>query len=164
MDLQTVLASIQTIYSALAFHFGGSNLNAGAAVQQNRCRYGFLLITGATWVVIAWPHLQIEKIKEFVGIGELTIVHSKTFSNEVVELDGYFYQDCTFRNVTFQYNGGMLNFSHNQIIGDLKFESKNKDINSAFVFLARFGLLRIPVFDDKGALEPGVSVPAPVGH
>ena len=33
-------------------------------------------------------------------------VVSRTFVNEIVDIDGKSYRNCTFRNVTFQFNGG----------------------------------------------------------
>jgi hypothetical protein len=86
---------------------------------------------------------------------QLEIVSDKTFTNTTILLDGHDYRHCTFNNVTLEYDGRPFSFLNNLVSGS-RFSSTNPDINQAFGFLAKLGLLKVPVLDNNGnPIEPG---------
>jgi len=80
-----------------------------------------------------------EKKTEFVkwsdNYAPVSIV-GKTFRNIEVELDGKYYSECKFYNVTFKYNGtAPIQFSHNSISGPILFKTDNQSILGTFAML-----------------------------
>ncbi len=35
----------------------------------------------------------------------MVVIWTKTYEDQTVQLDGYDYEDCTFKNVSFDYEG-----------------------------------------------------------
>lgn len=69
------------------------------------------------------------------------IVSGQTFRNETVVLDYIEYDDCTFYNVTLEYDGATpIRLSDNSFHGVL-FHSKNPGIDGMLYMLASFHLL-----------------------
>jgi hypothetical protein len=88
----------------------------------------------------------------------LTTVVNKTISNQVVPLDGYDYENCSFVNVTFEFNGGRFSFVNNSITG-VYYKTANPDIEKGWFLLGKLGLLKIPMYDNSGKLiEPGATL------
>jgi hypothetical protein len=86
---------------------------------------------------------------------QLEIVSDKTFTNTTILLDGHDYRHCTFNNVTFEYGGRPFGLS-NSFISGAHFSSTNPDIDQTFLFLAKLGVLKLPVWDkERKLIEPG---------
>lgn len=82
----------------------------------------------------------------------LDIVADKVFRNTSIVLDGHKYTHCKFYYVTIKFNGGDFVFSNNEIYGGVRFASDNIDITKAFGFIARLGVLKVPIFDQNGKI------------
>ncbi|RUU44108.1 hypothetical protein EOD08_11205 [Mesorhizobium sp. M6A.T.Ca.TU.002.02.2.1] len=76
-------------------------------------------------------------------------VDGKTFVNEQVPLDGYHYENCTFQNTTFLYNGGRFAFNGNTIEG-LFLRSNVNEINQFVRLMGGFGMLSVPAVNEEG--------------
>lgn len=87
------------------------------------------------------------------------MVKGKKFYNERVVLDGKKYEDCTFENVTFVYNGTTpVHFSHNRVMGRVLFASDNPSVNMSMVVFYGMGLIpsNVPILNlpDGNILTP----------
>jgi hypothetical protein len=61
---------------------------------------------------------QVKSLKSAWERAEKEIVRGKVFNSEEVPLDGHAYEDCTFNNVTFVFNGDApFDLVHNSING-----------------------------------------------
>jgi hypothetical protein len=81
----------------------------------------------------------------------------KYFENQKIYLDDDGYSDCTFRNVTFVYNGThKLDFSHNTVLGTYTIGTDNPSINGSLVLLRGLNLLNIPLIGPDGKPLEGV--------
>jgi hypothetical protein len=98
-----------------------------------------------------WPAIQ-----RMIWGDQLETISDQTFRDDRIVLDGHEYTNCTFYNVTFEYDGGPYKFTHNKVYGAL-FETKNSDMEKAFRFAGAIGLLKIPMLDKKTQkqIEPG---------
>jgi hypothetical protein len=67
-----------------------------------------------------------------------TIVVGKSFKNEVVPLDGYFYVSCIFENVTFVYNGSTAVELTKNEFRSFKLISENQAVSGAWALFAVF--------------------------
>ena len=63
------------------------------------------------------------------------IVYRRTFESEIITLDYKSFFECTFKNVTFRYNGGPWSFVNAKWEGETKFETQNIEILNAIDFL-----------------------------
>jgi hypothetical protein len=73
---------------------------------------------------------------------QLIHVQNKTFRNEVVELDGRHYDECTFINVTFVYQGtANVKFTHNHISG-FGISTDDPSVSGTMATLKGLGLIR----------------------
>lgn len=61
------------------------------------------LLTIAVYVAVIWDYH--DRHRPSWNNTELVQVWDKTFTDETVKLDGFEYIDCTFDNVTFDYEG-----------------------------------------------------------
>jgi hypothetical protein len=106
-------------------------------------------------VSLLWLVVELDSRGYFDNIyrHQLTIVTDKTFKNQQVELDGNNFSHCKSLNVTFLFNGGTFGFSYNDVDG-VFFKSTDKNINQAFLVLAKLGMLKIPAFDENGNVVP----------
>ena len=87
----------------------------------------------------------------------LKILTNKTFSDRTIVIDGNDYENCTFNNVTFEYNGGRVAFSHNTISGG-RLATQNPDIYKGWFFLGKLGATRIPLLDEnERPIPPGAT-------
>jgi hypothetical protein len=79
--------------------------------------------------------------------GPKTQVFGKHFEDERVILDGTSYQRCTFKNVTFVYNGtGPVGFANNDVQG-FGVSSENPAVISTVKLLYGLGLSTLKPFD-----------------
>jgi len=65
----------------------------------------------------------------------LTKVYDKTFTNQVVVIDGKDFIDCTFNGVTFRYNGGYYLFEGARIEGAIAIDTPNDTAGNAINLL-----------------------------
>lgn len=113
----------------------------------------FLFFAGASvalWVdywIRQKTTIQIVKIS---SIKETITGH--VFHNTDVPLDGKKYTECTFRNVTFIYNGGRFELHKNDIDGCFV-KSQIKEIDEYAALLFQLGFLNVPVLAKDGPLE-----------
>src|SRR5262249_7107118 len=97
--------------------------NMGTAMNWLSSSFGnaVLIIVGVLWIVfVIWFK------------GRKTMIVRQSYSNTVVPLDGHFYKDCTFHNVTFEWNGkgpgGLIGI---HITGSHRFQTQNGVIGDA---------------------------------
>ncbi len=73
-----------------------------------------------------------------------TLVANQEFLNREVLLDGYHYESCSFRGVTFVYNGVTpIQVTHCQIYKPFVIRTENKSIDATMDFLKKFKLLDV---------------------
>lgn len=80
------------------------------------------------------------------------VVRSKTFVNEIVDLDGKGYEDCTFIDVTFRYNAtAAFQFSHNRVNGPFVITTDSQRVAAVVELLKGMGLTDVPLLtgDDR---------------
>jgi hypothetical protein len=69
-------------------------------------------------------------------------IRHHNFVNEVVLLDKHRYIDCTFTNVTFQYNGtSMAEMEHVTLMGTAQIKTNNNTVFATTALLKAMGLL-----------------------
>lgn len=86
-------------------------------------------------------------------------VIGKKFSNQRVPIDGYHYEDCTFTNVTFVYNGKSgFGFKHNELNGGYIVDTDNPSINAAIALYKGLSVIRkdVPLLDSDGETPQNV--------
>jgi len=135
----------------LLVHGGISAMFEGG--YDNLVIYGLVFFVGASaaiWIdywIRAKTTVTIEKttkIKKFV--------RNKLFRNQTVPLDGYSYEQCEFRNVTFLYNGGKADLLHNKLYG-CTVSSSVPEINDFVFLLHQIGMLKVAVYNSDGTLK-----------
>jgi len=83
------------------------------------------------------------------SMSHLTIVSDKHFANERIEVDGYSYHHCTFKNVTLDYKGEKaFDFEDNTFEGSAWLDLSQD--------LSLDGLMTLQIM--LGALKPGITV------
>jgi hypothetical protein len=86
----------------------------------------------------------------------------KTFDGEKVELDGNSFENCTFRDVTFQYAGGHL-VMKNCSMDRFRFQFGGDHANGLFALYQLFGtealLQLIRGFTEPGSPEVELELP-----
>lgn len=65
----------------------------------------------------------------------------KHFKNEVVPVDGYWFINCTFENVTFEYNGGSAKMDNPNPKGTFALKTTNGTVNGSVCLLKMLGQL-----------------------
>ena len=64
------------------------------------------------------------------------IGRSTNGENEEVPLDGFRYQNCTMKNVTFRYDGKTpIQFENNHVHGTYDFVTDNPALSNLFIWL-----------------------------
>jgi len=74
-------------------------------------------------------------------------IQTKTFRNEIVQIDGIEFIDCTFDNVTFKFDGtAPFRFTHDQFQGHSKYSitSNNPIIKATIELMGAFMNLTKP--------------------
>ena len=93
---------------------------------------------------------------------QLTTISHRKFINERVPLDGYRYEDCTFPNVTFVYNGTAAPaFEHNDISGRVMMDTDNNAVFSTGQILKGLGMLKpdVPILTGPQYTEVPIEPP-----
>jgi|HubBroStandDraft_6_1064221.scaffolds.fasta_scaffold690412_2 hypothetical protein len=70
----------------------------------------------------------------------LQAVYDKTYTNQVVDIDGHDFNRCIFDNVTIRYNGGAYVFRQSRFNG-VRFETPNTTIANSIGLLKTLGFL-----------------------
>lgn len=97
----------------------------------------------------------------WIGQSEFIVVTHKHFQNEIILMDGYDYEDCTFVNVKLKYNGGRGVFNYNTVDGAV-FTSDKAEVMDAWILMAKAGLLKYPAFTTDGTpISPSVTPGTP---
>ena len=73
--------------------------------------------------------LALEKVKDQV------------FKGQPIEVDEKHFENCTFIDCIFRFNGGNFKFTKASIYGTIRFETQNAAINNAVRVLKLLGLL-----------------------
>jgi hypothetical protein len=82
-----------------------------------------------------------------------TVVHHRTFENQVVLLDGYKYEHCRFRNVTFKITGAApFTLVKPEMAGQVHIESAHPVLKS-YDTLRDFIVASYPVGNFKGGIK-----------
>ncbi|HWF59402.1 MAG TPA: hypothetical protein VN666_03730 [Nitrospira sp.] len=101
----------------------------------------FSLILNAVGFYFLWhPRDPFAHWKDYVK----EQINSKTFRNEVVILDGKSYRDCTFIDVTFQYDGNApFEFTHNKVFTHgVQMKSYNRGFSAFVQFMLDLKVLK----------------------
>jgi hypothetical protein len=67
-------------------------------------------------------------------------VYDKTYTNQIVDIDGHDFNRCEFNNVTLRYSGGAYVFRQSHFNG-IRFETPNTTIANSIGLLKTLGLL-----------------------
>lgn len=129
-----------------------------------------LAISTMMWVhagfVFRWPFAKRhgEKITKFSAWPKPyspEIIRGKHFLNEQILLDGFYYYQCIFENVSFKYNGmTQIQLKENHFVGQIALAaSDNMAVTGAFFVMVALGMTDKPIrnIDLDGAtntLEP----------
>ena len=101
--LQTFLVAVATLYAVLTYHRGERVASRGASgMRRHYVVIGILL--ALTWAAVGFDYYD----RHYGGAWyrkPLTQVRDRTFKGRTIQLDGYDYINCTFEDVTFEYEG-----------------------------------------------------------
>ena len=83
------------------------------------------LVIGTVILVVRgfWPKGRLEKIK------------GHAYKKEIVVLDGKFFHECTFEEVTFRYQGQPFNFVNCSVNGATRLETQNQAVFGTIAML-----------------------------
>lgn len=77
-----------------------------------------------------------------LDLRSLERIEKKQYSNETVEVDGKYFEDCTFENVTFLFHGRKTAaFYHNNVYVGVKLLTDNQAIAAYTEFMLPFRML-----------------------
>jgi|HubBroStandDraft_6_1064221.scaffolds.fasta_scaffold341169_2 hypothetical protein len=100
---------------------------------------GFLAASVTTW-------FALHPRQPFDSTGHFVVVRDRVFINEKVVVDGKDFIDCTFRQVTFVYNGtAYFSMSHSNIIRPIQVETSSDPVTGTIIFLRAIGYLNSSV-------------------
>ncbi len=169
MDFSLCLAVIAILSNWAQFLF---NWRRNTAPVKARAHTGTrLAIFGNRWLyvaltipVLAWlPYFLQPRIPEVNSKGKTLVVTHKYFRNEKVPLDGYRYEDCTFRNVTFVYNGTTtVQIVRAVLISPIGFHTDSSVVLGTIAALKGIGLIKpgIPLLKEHENIPfPNVEEP-----
>ncbi len=109
------------------------------------------------WIGKSVPSIKAAQFPDWPEPYSPITVIGKKFINEMVKLDGYSYNKCTFQNVTLVYNGTTAIQFANNVVQGVRFHSDNKAVLGTFAMLYAFGMLRKEFTVESsggGVLEP----------
>src|ERR1700730_7033664 len=107
-----------------------------------------LLITAWVTIVIRIEWLRVasratEPFLKWPDPYHPILVSGRIFQNEKVPLDGYYYSNCDFHNITFVYNGTTpIRLNNNHVFGDLNFSTNNLAISGMVTLLRGLDALK----------------------
>jgi hypothetical protein len=141
----------------------GSIIAADAGIKmasdlQDRVPLFKRLIGSRLWpftpliLLIAATLILFSKEYGLVGSSDITfpwhnqpphiMVTDKTFRNEIVLLDGHFYKNCKFYNVTFEFNGAEpTGLEHNDIFAPIVLKTQNPSVGTVMLLFQGLGML-----------------------
>ncbi|HEY4969966.1 MAG TPA: hypothetical protein VII35_08680 [Steroidobacteraceae bacterium] len=93
-----------------------------------------LTIAGLIWIARAFGWIG-KKQKP------LEDIRNRNFQNEIVNLDGKYFHDCTFDNVIFRYQGRNFYFVGAKVTGHSRLETQNISVLGAVEILKLVGFL-----------------------
>jgi hypothetical protein len=74
------------------------------------------------------------------------IIRDQEFENRVIDLDGFDYVNCLFRNVTFKYNGTTpIQFEQNKVYGTIGIDTDNPAVTGTLAMVEGFGMTMGPL-------------------
>jgi hypothetical protein len=80
---------------------------------------------------LGWTRFQVNQSAYMPGNSmTLGVIQGQAFENQDVPLDGYIYDNCTFRNVCFLYDGGAYQLQNAKIKGPVMICSRNENITN----------------------------------
>jgi hypothetical protein len=117
--------------------------------------FGSLVFSGIGWYQYSHSGFRFDEN------AKLEEVSFKTFRNETVPIDGKSFHNCTFINVTFEYDGrSTIAFSNNTMVGAIGVKSINPSIFGGWILVKGLGLTRdFPVFGPNGQILPNIQNP-----
>jgi hypothetical protein len=93
------------------------------------------LVIGSGLAIIRHSTVAIPSMEGWHSLVQ-TPVKDKTFINEKVELDGHEFQDCTFENVSFEFDGiAPFSLEHCNFIGTWKMATSNVQFGALAVLM-----------------------------
>lgn len=150
-------------------------LFAGYSVYQHhypaavvRFPMWFVLLV-LTWLVLGFDFydrhygLAGPDVLHWKNVPEMVRIDGRHFVNEKVELDNHAYTNCTFRNVTFIYNGnGPVTLQNIDLFPPMVFETHSDIVLTTFGMLKGLGINpeTAPItFEPNGTPYPGLEPP-----
>lgn len=153
MDRDDIYFAIATVLALLAF-FGidWRRLRGIVTAPQSNWKTWALLVSVVGSLLlsaIGWYRQQQYQCVDpadldasKLDIKSLERIEKKHYSNESVEVDGKYFEDCTFENVTFIFHGKRsAAFYHNSIFAGVKLLSDNASITAFTEFMLPFRML-----------------------
>lgn len=100
----------------------------------------FLLITA--WIMM-WLRRRASFATEWPNPYHPISVSGRIFRNEKVPLDGYYYSNCDFHNITFVYNGMTpIQLNNNHVFGGPNISTNNLAISGMVTLLRELDALK----------------------
>jgi hypothetical protein len=91
------------------------------------------------------------------GKVELEKISHRKFINEKMVLSGKSYKNCTFENVTIEYNGGPYEMVSNLFIGKIWLDSHNKEVSEGWRLMTQLGFFKGDAIDaDDDPIRQGI--------
>lgn len=99
-----------------------------------------LILVSVATAILLWRTLSEGKQSQ-AQKSSLEKIEDRKFANTVVAVDGKYFLNCTFSNVTFRYSGGAFYFVNAQLVGHRRFETQHVSIRNGVTLLKVIGLL-----------------------
>lgn len=84
-----------------------------------------------------------DTLEEWLKTTPLTTVPNQTYRNDRIELDGYFYEHCTFEDCTFSFRGqkSFRISADSNVKGMVNIDARGPQLQALLVFMKQLGAL-----------------------
>jgi hypothetical protein len=150
MDISTVASWIQIVIWSLAFVLWIGRLLRGEATLHPWLKKAFssngligtvvvlgLVMSGISLYVNHKPSSLVLNISAYDPPypAPLRVVSGQTFEDQDIQLDGFIYENCTFKNVCFVYDGSAYGIHNSTIKGSWKVCVKENTLKNYLALL-----------------------------
>ncbi len=92
-------------------------------------------VAGAALILWVIGPPIVKRVRKFKRIT------AQTFTNQTIRLDGFVYQDCTFHDCSFRWDGAPFNVINCKITGSRHFSTRDNNITLAVDVMKALGFL-----------------------
>jgi len=85
----------------------------------------------------------VDTLEEWLKTTPLTTVPNQTYRNDRIELDGFFYEHCTFENCTFSFKGEkpFRVSADSTVKGIVNIDARGPQLQALLIFMKQLGAL-----------------------